>query len=129
MVRVYENYYNMSFGAYVGVLVDEKTMKKIAKLQTKTMHELKSILFNADNVKIANWSIADEPSYKSQSERTLHYFDDKSNKENVKEHINRNISNMFRIRKEKSVYQVTGCYSDSRELAEKEHAQYLKEVE
>ena len=39
-MRVHKNYYDFSFGSCCGVLIDEKTMRKIAKIQARTYHEV-----------------------------------------------------------------------------------------
>lgn len=58
--------YNYTAGVFAGVLVDEKTMKKLAKLQAQHLESVKRLLANA----------ADEGRVHSSS-WTLHYPDGK----------------------------------------------------
>ena len=80
-MRINKHYYEFTFGGYCGVLVNEKTMKKIAKLQYETNQKLLSILENSEDVHSYGWSIADEPKEISQSDRTFHYIDDGDSEE------------------------------------------------
>ena len=124
-MRVRKNYYKMSFGSLVGVAFDESTMKKISRVQAKAYHELMELLANADDIQRPNWGIAEEPKELSQEDRTFHYFDDQDRVELMR-HLNEDLKHMFRVKKIESLYSVNGRYSTSRELAEKEHAEYLE---
>lgn len=124
-MRTHKNYYEMSFGSLVGVAFDESTMKKVSKVQAKAYHELMELLTNADDIQFPNWGIAKEPKELSQEDRTFHYFDDKD-REELMRHLNENLKNMFSVRKIENLYSVNGRYLTSRELAEKEHAEYLE---
>lgn len=124
-MRVHKNYYEMSFGGLVGVAFDESTMKKVSKVQAKAYHELMELLTNADDIQFPNWSIAEEPKELSQEDRTFRYFDDKDREELIR-HLDENLKNMFRVRKIENLYSVNGRYLSSRELAEKEHVEYLE---
>lgn len=126
-MRIYKDYYEMSFGGLVGVAFDESTMKKVSKVQAKAYHELMELLASADDIQFPNWSIAEEPKELSQEDRTFRYFDDKDREELIR-HLNENLKNMFSVRKIENLYSVNGRYSTSRELAEKEHAEYLESI-
>ena len=50
MVRVRKNFYKLIFGNSVGVLVDEKLMKNIARLQFETKERLLDLLENLGTI-------------------------------------------------------------------------------
>lgn len=52
-----QKYYNFSTECYCGVVVDEKTMKRIQKVLYKAEAEIKNILHNSDNVRPYSWSV------------------------------------------------------------------------
>ena len=52
-----KKYYNFSTNCTCGVVVDEKTMKKIQKILYKAEAEIKNILHNTDDVKPYSWSL------------------------------------------------------------------------
>lgn len=124
-MKVHKNYYKMSFGNFIGVAVNEKTMKKIAKIQAKTYHEIMSVIENAEDIHIPHWSITKEPKELDQDERTFYYF----NEQTALGYARGNLKEMFGIQKIENLYQVEGMYSESRERAEKEHQEYLKSTE
>ena len=126
-MKIHKDYYEMSFGNLVGVAFDASTMKKISRVQAKAYHELMELLVNTDDIQFPNWSIAEEPKELSQEDRTFRYFDDKDKEELIR-HLNENLKNMFSVRKIENLYSVNGRYSTSRELAEKEHAEYLESI-
>lgn len=122
-MRIQKNYYNFSFGQYCGVIVNEKTMRKISALQSKTYDALMQILKNDDDIHIASWSIVDEPKEISQSERTFNYSDDESPERRFEL-----LRELFGIRKINDLYFVKGMYMDSMIQAKKEHEEYLKSI-
>ena len=122
-MRIRKNYYNFSFGQYCGVFVDEKTMKKISKLQYETYEKLMEILENSDEVYASNWSISKEPEDRDQNDRIVNYFDDGC-KDDLKYRLP-SLKELFGIRKVDNLYKVSGRYTDSSELAKKEHTKYL----
>lgn len=122
-MRIRKNYYNFSFGQYCGVFVDEKTMKKISKLQYETYEKLMEILENSDEVYVSNWSISKEPEDRNQNDRIVNYFDDGC-KDDLKYRLPL-LKELFGIRKVDNLYKVSGRYTDSSELAKKEHTKYL----
>lgn len=122
-MRINKNYYNFSFGKYCGVIVNEKTMRKISALQAKTYDALMQILKNDDDIHVSSWSIADEPKEISQSERTFNYSDDESPEFRLGA-----LRELFGIEKIDDLYFVKGMYTDSRIQAKKEHEQYLESI-
>lgn len=52
-----QKYYTFSTECMCGVLVDEKTMKRIQKVLYKAEAEIKNILHNSDNVRAYDWSL------------------------------------------------------------------------
>lgn len=51
-----QKYYDFSTECYCGVVVDEKTMKKIQKILYKAEAEIKNILHNSENVRPYGWT-------------------------------------------------------------------------
>lgn len=119
-MRIQKNYYNFSFGKYCGVLVNEKTMRKITALQAKTYDALMQILKNDEDIHVASWSIADEPKALDQDERTFNYADEQDLETRLEL-----LRELFDITKVKDLYFVDGKYADSRDKAVKEHEDYL----
>ena len=125
MVRVRKNFYRLSFGTYVGVLVDEKLMKKIARLQFETKERLLDLLENNENHMIEhyNWTIADEPKEFDQCERTLNYITNN----NFHTKLGIRIGDMFNIDKVTHLYDASHLeYPLNGETAKQEHTNYLK---
>jgi hypothetical protein len=58
-MRAIKQYFNFPFAMYSGVVMDEATMKKVAKLLYKQNQELKELLMNnIDSLELANWTLA-----------------------------------------------------------------------
>ena len=124
MVRVRKNFYKLSFGNSVGVLVDEKLMKKIARLQFETKEKLLYLLENNEDHMIENysWSIADEPKEINQSDRTFDYVIT----ENYKISLDKCMNEMFGIRKVEHLYDVSNLdYPIAVQTAKQEHTDFL----
>lgn len=51
-----QKYYDFSTECYCGVVVDEKTMKRIQKVLYKAEAEIKQILHNSENVRPYSWT-------------------------------------------------------------------------
>lgn len=51
-----QKYYHFSTECYCGVVVDEKTMKRIQKVLYKAEAEIKQILHNSENVRPYSWT-------------------------------------------------------------------------
>lgn len=52
-----KKYYHFSTSCYCGVVVDEKTMRKIERVLYKAEHEIKNILNNSEDVRPYSWSL------------------------------------------------------------------------
>lgn len=52
-----KKYYHFSTSCYCGVVVDEKTMRKIEKVLYKAESEVKNILHNSEDVRPYAWSL------------------------------------------------------------------------
>ena len=71
-----KKYYNFSTNCTCGVVVDEKTMKKIQKVLYKAESEIKNILHNSDDVRPYSWSLVNiMEGDKIKKQRTFHYAD------------------------------------------------------
>lgn len=67
-------YYNFSTECKCGVIVDEKTMKKIQKVLYKAEAEIKNILHNSDNVRLYDWSLVNiMDGEKIKKQKIFHY--------------------------------------------------------
>ncbi|UXR86189.1 hypothetical protein [Staphylococcus felis] len=74
-MRVRKNMYEMNFGGYIGVLVDESLMKKLAKIQYETKEKILELLENnPESYREYSWTIAEEPKEFSQEDRVLKYI-------------------------------------------------------
>lgn len=126
MSRVRENRYALNFGNYVGVLVDEELMKKLAKIQYETKEKILTLLENnKDKHWDYSWSIADGLESISQTERTFKYVDHEYKYRTLDERINE----MFGIEKVENLYDVGKLgHVKTREQAELEHVEHLKMI-
>lgn len=71
-----KKYYNFSTNCTCGVVVDEKTMKKIQKVLYKAESEIKNILHNSDDVRPYSWSLVNiMEGDKIKDQRVFHYAD------------------------------------------------------
>lgn len=82
-----KKYYEFSTNCICGVIVDEKTMKKIQKVLYKAEHEIKNILHNSEDVRPYNWSLVNiKDGDKILKQKVFHYAkytqDDWDNTEN-----------------------------------------------
>ena len=69
-----QKYYNFSTECYCGVVVDEKTMKRIQKVLYKAEAEIKNILHNSDNVRPYSWSLVNIMGGETiQKQKTFNY--------------------------------------------------------
>ena len=69
-----QKYYNFSTECYCGVVVDEKTMRRIQKVLYKAEAEIKNILHNSDNVRPYSWSLVNvKDGEKIQKQKTFEY--------------------------------------------------------
>lgn len=71
-----KKYYSFSTNCTCGVVVDEKTMKKIQKVLYKAESEIKNILHNSDDVRPYSWSLVNiMEGDKIKKQRIFHYAD------------------------------------------------------
>lgn len=126
MSRIRENRYELSFGKYVGVLVDEELMKKLAKIQHETKEKILTLLENnKDKYWDYSWSIADGLESISQTERTFKYVDH----EEKYITLDKRIAEIFDIKKVDNLYDVGKLgHVKTREQAELEHVEHLKMI-
>jgi hypothetical protein len=69
-----QKYYNFSTECTCGVIVDEKTMKRIQKVLYKAEAEIKNILHNSDNVRPYDWSLVNiKDGEKIKKQKVFHY--------------------------------------------------------
>lgn len=121
-----QKYYNFSTECYCGVVVDEKTMKKIQKILYKAEFEIKNILHNSDNVRPYDWSVVnikDGEKIKKQEEFYYSSFYSWNSKEdrinNLKLTSPRYIKNFYEIKSEEELNDLKKCLLD--ELKENEN--------
>lgn len=82
-MRENKNYYSVSFGIYLGVIVNEKLMRKATKLLRKQDEELKQLLLNnLDDLEVNNWTLA----HPNGEEQAINYIS-KNNYETKEERI------------------------------------------
>lgn len=82
-----KKYYEFSQNCTCGVIVNEKTMKKIQKVLYKAEHEIKNILHNSEDVRPYSWSLVKiKDGDKILKQKVFHYAkytqDDWDNTEN-----------------------------------------------
>lgn len=74
-----KKYFKFSTDCHCGVVVDEKTMKKIQKVLYKAEAEIKNILHNSDDVRPYSWSLVNiMEGDKIKDQRVFHYADYRS---------------------------------------------------
>ncbi|MBT2818506.1 hypothetical protein [Staphylococcus coagulans] len=125
-MRVRKNMYKMNFGSYIGVLVDESLMKKLAKIQYETKEKILELLENNPvSYSEYSWTISEEPKEFSQEDRISNYIYD----EIFETSLDFKLKNMFNIKKVNNLYKVTGnSYPELREQAEAEHTEHLRNM-
>ena len=69
-----KKYYEFSTNCTCGVIVDEKTMKKIQKVLYKAEYEIKNILHNSEDVRPYAWSLVNiKDGDKILKQKVFHY--------------------------------------------------------
>ena len=111
-----QKYYNFSTECKCGVVVDEKTMKKIQKVLYKAEAEIKNILHNADNVRPYDWSLVNiMHGEKIKKQQTFEYpsfsqWDSKEQRiDNIKLTTPRYMENFFEIHNEEELEELKAC--------------------
>lgn len=69
-----QKYYNFSTECVCGVIVDEKTMKRIQKVLYKAEAEIKNILHNSDNVRPYDWSLVNIKNGEEIKKQKVFYY-------------------------------------------------------
>lgn len=82
-----QKYYHFSTSCYCGVVVNEKTMRKIEKVLYKAEAEIKNILHNSEDVRPYDWSLVNiMEGDKIKKQKTFHFpcygYDDVSDRIN-----------------------------------------------
>lgn len=127
-MRIRKNMYEMSFGQYIGILVDEELMRKLTKIQYETKEKILELLENnSESYKEYSWTIAEEPKEFNQEDRILRYINDKDHTFEMSLDIK--LKDMFNIKKVNNLYKVNGnSYTEVREQAEAEHTEHLRNM-
>ena len=130
--RIYKNYYNMSFGSYMGVYVDEYLMKKLAVLQNQLRVKILELLENNPDhfYEHTSWGITEEPKALSQGERTYHYVESPTYHAELKYRM----KDLLQIEKIDDLYDFTDeeisslPYEERRKIMDKTHTDHLLSV-
>lgn len=87
--RVNERLYDFAAGCYCGVLMPEKVMKKIAKLNAKFSNEIRKILQDHEEIiHPSNWTLANEMDGDNiKTQVSIRYFLDDSEEDSLKRRI------------------------------------------
>lgn len=111
-----QKYYNFSTNCICGVIVDEKTMKKIQKILYRAEAEIKNVLHNSDNVRPYSWSLVNiEDGDKILKQRTFHYpsFNSwdtpKERIDSLKLTAPRYMEDFYEVHNEKELEELKGC--------------------
>lgn len=111
-----QKYYTFSTECMCGVLVDEKTMKRIQKVLYKAEAEIKNILHNSDNVRAYTWSLVNiKDGEKIEKQRTFtypsYYFWDSVEKriDNLKLTTPRYEKDFYEIKSEEELEDLKKC--------------------
>lgn len=126
MARVRQNRYTLSFGSSVGIIMDEKLMKELAKINYQSMEKILTLLENnEEHYWNYDWNIAKEPKGVAQHERTYYHIDYSDRFLTLEERI----KEMFNITKVKHVYDVGNLgWPEKMEVSELEHTKHLKTI-
>lgn len=131
-MKEYKNMYQLSFGQYIGVLVDERLMKKLTKIQSETAEKIKELLINnLDGVERYSWTIANNENIEGleekfdQETRILNFIENADAYQKTV-HIRDNLGEMFNVKKIKNLYRLQDAdWFENRKLAAQEHAEFL----
>jgi len=75
-----EKFYDMPMGTYCGVLLREKTAKKLAKLLYKQSQEIKELLAsNLDQIEISEWTLV----YPDVKQEIVRYYSESTDQEKI----------------------------------------------
>lgn len=101
---------------YCGVVVDEKTMKRIQEVLYKAETEIKYILYKADNVRPYNWSLVNiMDGDKIKKQKTFNYssfysWDSATNRINMfKLETPKYMDNFYEVKSEEELADLKKC--------------------
>ena len=120
-----KKYYHFSTSCYCGVIVDEKTMRKIEKVLYKAEHEIKNILHTSEDVRAYEWSLVNIMNGDKIAKQKIFQFSDYKGYDNVHDRINRlkiaelkYIPDFYEIKSDEELEELKNCLL--KELAEEE---------
>ena len=120
-----KKYYHFSTSCYCGVVVDEKTMRKIEKVLYKAEHEIKNILHTSEDVRAYEWSLVNIMNGDKIAKQKIFQFSDYKGYDNVHDRINRlkiaelkYIPDFYEIKSDEELEELKNCLL--KELAEEE---------
>lgn len=119
-----KKYYRFSTSCYCGVVVDEKTMRKIEKVLYKAEHEIKNILHTSEDVRAYEWSLVNIMNGDKIAKQKVFQFTDYKGYDNMHDRINRlkiadpkYIPDFYEIKSDEELEELKQCLLE--ELAEK----------
>lgn len=119
-----KKYYHFSTSCYCGVVVDEKTMRKIEKVLYKAEHEIKNILHTSEDVRAYEWSLVNIMNGDKIAKQKVFQFTDYKGYDNMHDRINRlkiadpkYIPDFYEIKSDEELEELKQCLLE--ELAEK----------
>src|SRR5690625_5168585 len=102
--EVLKNYYDVSFSRHSGVLVNERLMRKLVKIQYRHMQEIKRLLVNnLDDFEVSNWTLA----YPNGEQTEVRYFNKNSSKEEKLDRIEA-LKHICRVEYNPRIFKVNG---------------------
>ena len=120
-----KKYYNFSTECRCGVVVDEKTMKKIQKILYRAEAEIKNILHNAANVRPYEWDLVNiKEGENIKKQKTFHYasfnglYTAEERIDNLKLTSPRYMQDFYEIHNDEELEELKGCLL--KELQEEE---------
>lgn len=118
-----KKYYHFSTSCYCGVVVDEKTMRKIEKVLYKAEHEIKNILHTSEDVRAYEWSLVNIMNGDKIAKQKVFQFTDYKGYDNMHDRINRlkiadpkYIPDFYEIKSDEELEELKQCLLE--ELAE-----------
>lgn len=111
-----KKYYHFSTSCYCGVVVDEKTMRKIEKVLYKAEHEIKNILHTSEDVRAYEWSLVNIMNGNKIAKQKTFKFTDYKGYDNVHDRINRlkiaepkYIDDFYEIKSDEELEELKNC--------------------
>ena len=111
-----QKYYNFSTECKCGVVVDEKTMKKIQKVLYKAEAEIKNILHSSANVRPYEWSLVNiKDGEKIKKQKVFHYasfnglYTAEKRIDNLKLTSPQYMQDFYEVRSNEELEELEGC--------------------